>query len=435
MVNPVCYFEGFTMLSTDTGYVVSSAEKCGSTQWVGKLLFLNSSGDSVAAINGFEANGYMRATDDGNILFLGGTTAGLTYDTIKITKATYNGDTLWNTLLYFPECNNQIYDAINTQDGGYALTGIYSTDSCQNTAKFNAFVVKLNAQGTIQWSQTFGGPEDDQLFNIYEKPNGDLIAGGWSKNTPNADADIWILRLNANGDSLCSILYGTANVNDLAYGITTTYNNKYVVQYYSDSIYALMLDETGSFVWQRSLGIPSGGRYFQVKETSDLQYVFLSCRNSSFGCASHLTKLDRNGELKWEKTWGGLMREVVEDTAGSFLLAGYTTAFPNPSKLHVVRFDTIVDAIDTTISVKQLPYSLYVELYPNPATNVITINSLSGNIVQVQLFDMQGRPVMDRKDLQSNTAMLDLSDLQKGIYMVKVLNRERQSTYRKLIIH
>lgn len=422
------------MLSTDTGHVVSTALKCGSADWESKLLFLNSAGDSVGIINAFQPNGFMRSTNDGNILFLGGTSAGLTYDTIKITKATYSGDTLWNTLFFFPECNNQVYDAINTQDGGYAITGIYSIDSCQNTAHFNAFVVKLNAQGDMQWSNTFGGPEDDQLFNIYERANGELVAGGWTKNTLNADSDIWILSMNSNGDSLSSITYGEPNIDELAYGMTTTYNGQYVLQYYSDSIYALKLDESGAFVWQRSLGVPSGGRYFQVKETSDLQYVFLSCRNSSFGCASHLTKLKRDGELNWEKTWGGLMRDVVEDTAGSFLLAGYTTAFPNPSKLHVVRFDTIVDDLDTT-SINELPYSMFVNLYPNPTQRQVTINCLSGNILRVQLFDLQGKEVMNKQQLSSNSTELDVSLLQKGVYMVKVLNREQQSTYRKLIIH
>lgn len=422
------------MLSTDTGYVVSSAQKCGSAQWESKLLFLNSSGDSVNTIDNFYGNGFIRATNDGNLLLLGGTSAGLTYDTIRITKATYNGDTLWNTEFFFPECNNQVYDAIATQDGGYAITGIYSTDSCQNAAKFNAFVVKLNAQGVVQWSQTFGGPEDDQLFNIFESDNGDLIAGGWSKNTLNADADVWLLSLNSNGDSLSSIFYGEPNVDELAYGFTTTFDNKYVIQYYSDSIYALMLDGTGNMLWQRSLGIPSGGRYFQVKETSDLQYIFLSCRNSSFGCESHLTKLDRNGELNWNKTWGGLMRDVVEDTAGSFLLAGYATAFPAPSKLHVVRFDTIVDDIDTT-SINELPYSIYVNMYPNPASQTVSINSLSGDIEQVQIFDLQGREVLNMDRIYLPFVELHISDLQHGIYMVKVLNREQQSTYRKLIVH
>lgn len=422
------------MLLPDTGYVISTAYKCGSADWASQLIMLDRNGDSVGIYDNAYANGYMRPTNDGNLLFLGGTSAALTYDTMRISKTTYAGDTLWNTELHFPICANQVYDAVATSDGGYAITGIYSTDTCSNAASFNSFVVKLDANGDELWRKTFGGPEDDQLFYIYEQSNGDLIAGGWSKSTANGDADVWLLQLNAAGDSLASLYYGVPNVDELAYGFTTTYNNNYVVQFYSDSIYALKLSANGNLVWQQSLGIPSGGRYFQVKETSDLQYVFLSCRNSPFGCESHLTKIDRDGNLKWDKTWGGLMREVVEDSAGSFLLAGYSTAFPNPSRLHVVRFDTIVDDIDTT-AINELPYPMQVQMYPNPANDRLFINSITNSLTEVQVIDMQGQLMLAKRYINDRSVELDISSLAKAVYLVKVMDRENRSSYHKLLVH
>ena len=59
-------------------------------------------------------------------------------------------------------------------------------------------------------------------------------------------------------------------------------------------------------------------------------------------------------------------------------------------------------------------------VYPNPAQDKVTV-SVSGNVrdnAQVEIIDMSGRTVA-RQNISDGTAEINISDLQKGVYIVK----------------
>jgi hypothetical protein len=56
--------------------------------------------------------------------------------------------------------------------------------------------------------------------------------------------------------------------------------------------------------------------------------------------------------------------------------------------------------------------------HPNPVQNVLHIN-LSGNTRMVEAFDITGKLVF-QKEIPENNTSIDVSGLDKGIYMVKV---------------
>jgi len=59
-----------------------------------------------------------------------------------------------------------------------------------------------------------------------------------------------------------------------------------------------------------------------------------------------------------------------------------------------------------------------IQIFPNPTSGNVFIRSNSGKVLEVQLFDQQGR-LVQRKS--ANTFSLDLSHLPSGIYLVKVI--------------
>ena len=71
-----------------------------------------------------------------------------------------------------------------------------------------------------------------------------------------------------------------------------------------------------------------------------------------------------------------------------------------------------------------------ISLFPNPALNFCKISNLKGNLVTVKILDSTGRMVLE----QQNSNSLDLSKLNKGIYMVEIINIESSiHQYCKLI--
>jgi photosystem II stability/assembly factor-like uncharacterized protein len=72
---------------------------------------------------------------------------------------------------------------------------------------------------------------------------------------------------------------------------------------------------------------------------------------------------------------------------------------------------------------------------PNPATNTLTIgdNSVMQSDLNVTIYDMQGRVVLHREIEHQNSVMLDISDLQRGIYMITVQSGKYNKTQKVLI--
>lgn len=92
-----------------------------------------------------------------------------------------------------------------TDDGGYIVVGKGGSndgDATFNNGNHDHWVVKLNAEGAIQWQKSFGGSGDDQAFGVIELPAGDFVVSGYNSSndgdvTNNKGAsDFWIFRIS-----------------------------------------------------------------------------------------------------------------------------------------------------------------------------------------------------------------------------------------------
>lgn len=76
--------------------------------------------------------------------------------------------------------------------------------------------------------------------------------------------------------------------------------------------------------------------------------------------------------------------------------------------------------------------SSQINIYPNPADDMIYINPNNQPIDQVNIYDLQGREIK-QFSLTGQTS-LDVSDLQSGIYFLNILSQGQIVTYQKIII-
>ncbi|QMU29532.1 T9SS type A sorting domain-containing protein [Adhaeribacter radiodurans] len=102
-----------------------------------------------------------------------------------------------------------------TNDGGYVLAGISSSDKGGDkteNGKGNRdyWVVKLDANGTIQWDKTIGGTERDDLRTVLQTNDEGLLLGGSSNSPVSGDktqpsqgfSDYWLVKLAPETSSL-----------------------------------------------------------------------------------------------------------------------------------------------------------------------------------------------------------------------------------------
>ena len=73
-----------------------------------------------------------------------------------------------------------------------------------------------------------------------------------------------------------------------------------------------------------------------------------------------------------------------------------------------------------------------VNVYPNPARNIINIEF--NKIKSVEIIDMFGRVISQNQYSGINKVLLNTSELQKGLYLIKVTNIDKVAKIEKLLI-
>jgi hypothetical protein len=93
--------------------------------------------------------------------------------------------------------------------------------------------------------------------------------------------------------------------------------------------------------------------------------------------------------------------------------------------------------VDATASIEDVVFNGF-NLYPNPTRGAFKLNFevVNTDKVSVQLFDVRGRLIGEKKYLNTNTVFSESIVFEKassGLYLLKVTNGYKQTT-RKLII-
>ena len=99
--------------------------------------------------------------------------------------------------------------------------------------------------------------------------------------------------------------------------------------------------------------------------------------------------------------------------------------------INTPTFFAIDNFNDQTVSVDELSNELTFSIYPNPAKESVSVQ-LDNNANSLQIIDIAGRVVISRENLSTGIHNLNLSDLNAGIYFVKISD-ENETTVERFI--
>ncbi|MBK7037595.1 MAG: T9SS type A sorting domain-containing protein [Bacteroidetes bacterium] len=209
----------------------------------------------------------------------------------------------------------------------------------------------------ILWEHGYGGNSDDRAQKVIETPDGGFLSVGYSNST---DGDIAIthglneflvIKSDVDGNFEWSKNYGGSN-GEYCYGACIGLNGGYVLTGQTNSIdgdinfnhgnydcWVVKIDSVGNIEWEKTFGGSMDDASFDIIQTSDGNYLL------NAGTASHdgditelhgidkadfwLVKLNPEGDILWEKTYGSTSDEVsysiIETRNGDFVAAGFTT--------------------------------------------------------------------------------------------------------------
>lgn len=241
-------------------------------------------------------------------------------------------DTLWTKTYGGPE-RDEASSVQQTSDGGYIVTG--RTESF-GSGKADVWLLKTDPDGDTLWTKTYGGPDWDQARSVQQTSDGGYIVAGYTQSFGAGEADVWLLKTDADGDTLWTRTYGDTGY-DAGSSVCETPDEGYIIAGYTASggiqyVYIIKTDADGDTLWTR---IYSGGagptRGSSIKQTSDGSYIIAGQTYVSSEMVSsqevYLIKTDANGDSLWTRTYGGnhgvdLGASVCETSDGSYIVAG-----------------------------------------------------------------------------------------------------------------
>ena len=121
-----------------------------------------------------------------------------------------NGEIQWQKT--YGSCGlDAIFSIQQTQDDGYVMASMSLSIGVGHS---DFWVVKLDPSGDIQWQKVYGGREHDIAHSIQQTSDGGYIAAGWTQSFGKRNLNAWILKLSADRDiSSCQGgLIGTIDV-------------------------------------------------------------------------------------------------------------------------------------------------------------------------------------------------------------------------------
>jgi len=288
-------------------------------------------------IGGTEADNAkaVQITPDGGSVIVGNTITSPDEDfpDIFVVRTDRYGAVLWSKN-YGGRDSEGANDVLVASDGGFIIVGY--TDSFGAGSK-DAYLIKTDAQGNVQWTKTYGGKKDDNFYSVIPTGDGGYLAVGATIGADGQNRDAYLVKTNAQGNQLWSKTFGGSSGGEIAYSVVRTSDGGFVFAGSTTSfgaggfdVYLVKINASGNEQWSKTFGGSDWEEGYSVVETSDKGFAISGYTVSSGVGArdAYLIKTDASGNLQWSKTYGfsrnDAANSVNQTPDGGFILVGST---------------------------------------------------------------------------------------------------------------
>jgi len=395
--------------------------------------------------------------DNNNNLYISGGTgtvpavSGSSIGTAFLAKFDSQFDLKWSTnidangIAYEVEVDNigNIYTVGSTSNVGASF------NTSNNTFNFgggthDGFIRKYSPTHQLLWSTYFGGDDYDIINDLNINSNGILHIIGTTKSAnnfpvkdiPNTTQDLYdgtfggsgfddafLASFNTNGSQIWGTYWGGSGI-DYGYGITTDD---------LDHIYFLMFSASSGL----STKTFANGLYYNsnYKGNGDLYIGALKVNwerewLTYFGGS--------NGEEGYGITINGNNLYTVGFAQSDYEIRNLTGAYNQPNigstgDFHgfVSKFNVQQIATNTDI----LSFEDYFVMYPNPVVDRLIIRSKHNEtIINVNIFDVLGRIILTKNNINTYQHSLNISTIPSGSYFIQITTTKGRIFTSKLVV-
>ena len=260
------------------------------------------------------------------------------------------GNILWERSFGFSG-HDHSYDITQTEDGGFLFIGFMDltaarADGFESKASSDGsskgpsnltrhgvgefWCSKISSDGTLEWQYYFGGSNNDRAHAVVPSPDGGFVLAGFSESEDfdisqaNGSYDFWVIKVDADGAMVWEKNLGGSGI-EIASDLAISEDRGYLIAGHSFStdgdrttalgeadIWVVKLSENGDMLWERSYGGPAFDAAESISALSDGNFLISgTSRSQSSGLPNAgendlmILKIDADGNLLWERTFGG----------------------------------------------------------------------------------------------------------------------------------
>ena len=358
----------------------------------------------------------------------------------------FTGDTIW-TKTIGGNRNDIPSDIIKTSANEYVITGVTSSYGLYYHDD-DLFLMKINDNGTILWSRTYGGNKDESASRIIQTKDSSLVIVGSTQSFGFGENDILLMKINSKGDILFSKTYGGTS-NDNGISIVESSNGYYIlgdtrsfsvggfdmclIKVDTNGISSCRIKDinliTANPVWRDNSGNFGNVLVYNTKEDKGAYGL----TNETIQTKDMCTCIPPTAIFTYNACDGSVSFNDLSTWVDSWFWDfgnGITSSEHNPARV-------ITQNTNVCLTVKNecgsQTYCLQVNgggglndnyliqsiiLSPNPTSNKISIGNLTESC-SFELIDLKGS-VMLKTTINASQNTVNLSQYDKGLYLYRI---------------
>ncbi|MBR9919761.1 MAG: DUF11 domain-containing protein [Bacteroidetes bacterium] len=235
------------------------------------------------------------------------------------------------------------YDLIYTADGGFLIVGYAQLDAQINNN--DAYLVKVNNQGEIQWSKTFGDEGDDFFQAITATSDGNyILAGRTNSYSGDGTEQAYLVKVDTEGNEIWSETYGGA-FNDRANDVVSAADGSVFLlgntgtSADTTNIFLLKTDANGVEEWSETFGGTDYNEGLALILDSENNLVFTGHQDLELT----ILKTDYEGALIWSKVLlpgeESIGNDLIETFDQQYALTGISQVTPADAEIVLAKID------------------------------------------------------------------------------------------------
>jgi len=253
--------EGNSVIEVEDGYVIT-----GFANEDLLLMKTDSQGGVIWSKTYGKGSGFSldEAGDEGYVV------VGTSGDDVLLLRTDEEGEVLWSKT--YGGAGKQLGRALQvSRDGGYLIGAITSSDP--SSGNWGFYLLKTDSQGEVVWSKTLGGSKGNWLYAILETPEGGVVAVGDRASVDpgrTGGSNTWVIKLDKDGEILWSNAYSGSS----GFDAENTSDGGYVIlsQVHGD-VLLMKIDGEGQLEWSKAYGGPLNDFGNSLQVTEDGGYV------------------------------------------------------------------------------------------------------------------------------------------------------------------